>query len=308
MNGHITVVGSINMDLVIRVPRMPQPGETLTGGDFHVIPGGKGANQAVATARLGGKVAMIGSVGGDDFGRRQQEGLQQDGIDLSFLTVDESCATGIAMITIDESGQNSIIISPEANGRVSAAQVEKAKAGITQADMLLCQLETPIESVTRAIEIAHEHGVAVVLNPAPAAALESSLLEKVTYFIVNETEAEFYTGVEVEDLDSAKNAALKLQQSGIQSVLVTLGEKGVVVAHGGEFFHENALSVQTVDTTAAGDTFVGAFSVALTERRSIEEAVIFATHAAALTVTRLGAQSSIPTRDEVDNFLKAQQQ
>ena len=304
MNGHITVVGSINMDLVIRVPRMPLPGETLTGGDFHVIPGGKGANQAVAAARLGGKVAMVGRVGGDDFGRRQQEGLEQDGIDLSLLTVDESCATGIAMITVDEAGQNSIIISPEANGKVSAKQVEAAKEGIIRANMLLCQLEVPIEAVTQAIEIAHEHHVAVILNPAPAAALEDSLLEKVTYFIVNESEAEFYTGIEVKDRESAKEAALKLQESGIQSVLVTLGEKGVFVAHDGEFFHEDALSVQAVDTTAAGDTFVGAFSVALTEGRPLKEAIIFATHAAALTVTKLGAQSSIPTRDEVTQFLK----
>ncbi|PID57628.1 ribokinase [candidate division KSB3 bacterium] len=307
MNKQITVVGSINMDLVIRVPRMPLPGETLAGGDFHVIPGGKGANQAVAAARLGGSVAMIGRVGGDDFGRRQQEGLRRDGIDLSRLSVDEDCATGIAMITVDESGQNSIIISPEANGRVSATQVEEAAEGICRANMLLCQLEVPIEAVTRAVDIAHAHQVAVALNPAPAARLDASLLEKVSYFIVNETEAEFYSDIQVTDRESAKRAAQKLQQSGIETVLVTLGEKGVLVAHNGEFFHEDALSVQAVDTTAAGDTFVGAFSVAMTAGRTLREAVMFASHAAALTVTRLGAQSSIPTYDEVAQFLKERQ-
>ncbi len=303
MNGQIAVVGSINMDLVVRTPRMPQPGETVKGHDFHVIPGGKGANQAVAAARLGADVNMIGSIGNDDFGRRQQECLGQDGIDLSFLTVDMARATGIAMITLDQAGQNSIIISPEANGAVSADQVDSAKEGITRADMLLCQLEVPTEAVTKAIEIAHENGVPVVLNPAPASPLEPSLLEKVTYFIPNETEAEFFTGIKVHDLESAKEAATKLQQSGIKTVLLTLGEKGVLAAHAGEFFHEEAIAVQAVDTTAAGDVFVGGFAVALTEGKSVKEAVRFAKHAAALSVTKLGAQSSIPNRKDVGQFM-----
>ncbi|MCP4405003.1 MAG: ribokinase, partial [bacterium] len=204
-------------------------------------------------------------------------------------------------------GQNSIIVSPEANGAVSAEQIDTATEGMTRADMLLCQLEVPTEAVTRAIEIAHEHGVAVVLNPAPASPLEASLLEKVSYFIPNETEAEFFTGIAVNDIESAKKAAAALQESGIKTVLLTLGEKGVLVAHDGEFFHEDALSVQAVDTTAAGDTFVGAFAVALTEGMSIKKAVIFAKHAAALAVTKLGAQSSIPTRSDVERFLNDRQ-
>lgn len=304
MKGQIAVVGSINMDMVVRTPRMPLPGETVKGYDFHVIPGGKGANQAVAAARLGADVMMIGRVGDDDFGHRQQHCLKQDSIDLSFLTVDPKYATGIAVITLDESGQNSIIISPEANGAVSAEQIDAAQTAIQRADMLLCQLEIPMEAVSRAIDIAHEHGVPVVLNPAPAARLEPSLLKKVTYLIPNETEASLLTGIEINNIDSAKKAAGQLQELGIAAVLVTLGENGVVLAQNGEYRHEPAISVKAVDTTAAGDVFVGGFAVALKEGKSVLEAVQFATHAAALSVTKLGAQSSIPTCSEVEQFLE----
>lgn len=298
----IAVVGSLNMDLVIRTPRMPVPGETISGHDFHIIPGGKGANQAVAAARLGGQVSMIGRVGDDDFGRRQQECLQQDQIDLAFLTVDPQCATGIAMITLDERGQNSIIISPEANGAVSVEQIDAARAAITGAAMLICQLEVPLAAVTRAIELAAHANVPVLLNPAPAAQLPYTLLKQVHYLVLNESEAGLLTGQDVTDKDSAQRAATQLQKIGIPTVLLTLGEQGVIIVHQDTCTHESALSVEVVDTTAAGDTFVGAFAVAITEGQAVSAAVRFATRAAALTVTKLGAQSSIPTRPAVEQF------
>ncbi len=303
MNGQIVVVGSLNMDLVIRTPRMPLPGETVVGNSFQTIPGGKGANQAVAVARQGADAAIIGRIGDDDFGRTQQHCLGEEHIDLSALTVDPQHATGVAIITLDEAGENSIIISPEANGAVTVRQIEAARDVIARADMLLCQLEISLEAVTRAIEVAHENGVPVVLNPAPARQLEQSLLEKVTYLIPNETEASVLTGIEVMDIESSQEAAAQLQKFGVQTVILTLGENGAVVAHEGMCVHETALPMQVVDTTAAGDTFVGSFAVAITEGKSVVDAVRFAKHAAALAVTKLGAQPSIPTRQEVEEFI-----
>ncbi len=303
MKGHITVVGSINTDLVIRTPRVPVPGETITGYDFQIIPGGKGANQAVAAARQGASVTMIGSIGDDDFGRQQQQCLERDNIDLAFLTVQPQCATGVAVITLDETGQNSIIISPEANGHVTAQQIDTAREAITQADMLVCQLEIPLEAVTRAIELASENGVPIILNPAPARPLQGALLHNVTYVIPNETEASLLTGIDVKDIDSAQEAALHLQKLGVATVILTLGDKGAVIAHAGACFHETALAVEAVDTTAAGDAFVGSFAVAVTEGKSVADAVKFAKHAAALAVTKLGAQPSLPTRAEVEQFI-----
>lgn len=302
MNRKITVVGSINMDLVIRTARMPAPGETIRGYGFHVIPGGKGANQAVAAARQGAAVTLVGRVGADDFGRMQQRCLQQDGIDLSFLVTDPRHATGIALITLDEAGQNSIIISPEANGEVSVHQIEASREAIQRADILLCQLEIPLDTVTRAIELAHAHGVPVLLNPAPAYPLERTLLQKVTYLVLNETEARVFTGCDINDLETAQKAAMQLQASGIPTVILTLGANGVIVAQAGTCCHEPAIGVEVVDTTAAGDTFVGSFAAALTDGKSVIEAVKFATVAAALTVTKLGAQSSIPNRREVEEL------
>ena len=305
MKAQVCVVGSLNIDLVVRTPRMPQPGETIRGYDFGVIPGGKGANQAVAAARQGGDVTMIGRVGDDDFGRRHQRCLAQDHINTSYIVVDPDHPTGVAMITLDETGQNSIIIAPEANGCVTPKQIEDAQAAIKQADILLCQLETPIDAITRAIEIAYEAGVQIILNPAPAYQLEQSLLEKVTYLIPNETEAGLLTGIEVNDLETAKEAAEKLHSLGVKTVILTMGENGVLVLHEGTFTHEDAVPVKAVDTTAAGDSFVGSFAVALMEGRSVLEAVRFAKHAGALTVTTFGAQSSLPSREDVEKFMSA---
>ncbi|HJW10770.1 MAG TPA: ribokinase, partial [Albitalea sp.] len=222
----IVVVGSVNTDLVIRVPHLPAPGETITGSDFHTLPGGKGANQAVAAARQGALVHFVGAVGSDDFGARQRQGLAQVGIDLSHLATVEGMATGVAMIAIDAQGQNMIVLSEGANGSVSVRQVEAAESIIESADVLLCQLETPLPAVVRAIEIAHAHGVPAMLNPAPARPLENALLAKLAYLLPNETEAALLTGMPVAQVDDARRAAQQLCAAGALRVLVTLGARG----------------------------------------------------------------------------------
>ncbi|HIP95946.1 MAG TPA: ribokinase, partial [Anaerolineae bacterium] len=292
MPARIAVVGSLNMDLVVRVPRMPIPGETLIGHDFHVIPGGKGANQAVAAARLGARVSMIGRVGDDDFGRAQRRNLAQEGIDVTHVSVDPEEATGIALITLDATGQNSIILAPGANMRLTVAHVEAAAQTIADAEILICQLESPLEVVTRAIELARAQGVRVILNPAPARPLDAALLRLVNYLIPNESETTLLTGIQVTDLPSAEAAAASLRERGVSTVILTLGEQGALLADAGGIVHVTGYSVKVVDTTAAGDAFVGGFALALAEGQPLPEAVRFANAAGALAVTRLGAQPS----------------
>jgi len=303
MPARIAVVGSLNMDLVVRVPRMPIPGETLIGHDFHVIPGGKGANQAVAAARLGARVSMIGRVGDDDFGRAQRRNLAQEGIDVTHVSVDPEEATGIALITLDATGQNSIILAPGANMRLTVAHVEAAAQTIADAEILICQLESPLEVVTRAIELARAQGVRVILNPAPARPLDAALLRLVNYLIPNESETTLLTGIQVTDLPSAEAAAASLRERGVSTVILTLGEQGALLADAGGIVHVTGYSVKVVDTTAAGDAFVGGFALALAEGQPLPEAVRFANAAGALAVTRLGAQPSLPTRREIEQFL-----
>ena len=303
MPARIAVVGSLNMDLVVRVPRMPVPGETLIGHDFHVIPGGKGANQAVAAARLGAQVTMIGRVGDDDFGRAQQRNLAQEGIGVTHVSVDPEEATGIALITLDAAGQNSIILAPGANMRLTVAHVEAAAQTIADAEILICQLESPLEVVTRAIELARAQGVRVILNPAPARPLDTALLHLVDYLIPNESETTLLTGIQVTDLSSAEKAAANLRERGVSTVILTLGEQGALLANARGMIHVPGYSVEVVDTTAAGDAFVGGFAVALAEGQPLQEAVRFANAAGALAVTRLGAQPSLPTRRAVEQFL-----
>jgi len=282
---------------------MPIPGETLIGHDFHVIPGGKGANQAVAAARLGARVSMIGRVGDDDFGRAQRRNLAQEGIDVTHVSVDPEEATGIALITLDATGQNSIILAPGANMRLTVAHVEAAAQTIADAEILICQLESPLEVVTRAIELARAQGVRVILNPAPARPLDAALLRLVNYLIPNESETTLLTGIQVTDLPSAEAAAASLRERGVSTVILTLGEQGALLADAGGIVHVTGYSVKVVDTTAAGDAFVGGFALALAEGQPLPEAVRFANAAGALAVTRLGAQPSLPTRREIEQFL-----
>ena len=299
----IIVVGSLNMDLVVRAPHMPAPGETIIGSDFRTIPGGKGANQAVAAAKLGAQVSMVGRVGDDDFGRAQLRNLGQLGIDTRYITVDPDAATGIALITLDASGQNSIVIAAGANMHLTVADIDAAQEIIAQADVLVCQLESPLEAVEHAIALAHSCGVKVILNPAPARKLSPETLSKVDFLIPNESETAILTGMEVTDVPSAKKAADHLRQQGVGIVILTLGEKGALLVGPSEEMYIPAYEVEVVDTTAAGDAFVGGFAVALAEGENLANAVRFANAAGALTVTRLGAQPSLPTRKEVESLL-----
>jgi ribokinase len=305
MKPRIAVVGSVNMDLVFRTPRMPVVGETLSGHEFRQIPGGKGANQAVAAARQGAEVAFIGRVGDDGFGQFSLRCLANDGIDVSNLAAVPDIATGVAGILVDDSGNNSIVLAAGANAALTPAHIDAASTAITQAQMLVCQLETPMETVTHAISLAKQNGVKVILNPAPVQTLDAGLLAKVDYLVVNETEAGQLSGIAVNDQASAKMAAEKLLQLGVGVVLLTMGEHGVCVADKEGSTHIPAIKVQAVDTTAAGDTFVGAFAVAIGKGLDIQAASTEAQYTAALTVTKLGAQTSIPQRSEVEEFMRS---
>jgi len=304
MGARIAVVGSLNMDLVVRAPHMPVPGETVIGSDFRTIPGGKGANQAVAAARLGAEVIMIGRVGDDDFGRAQLRNLSELDIDTAHVTVDSEAATGIALITLDTSGQNSIVLAPGANMRLTKEDINAAQGAIVWSDVLVLQLENPLEVVVHAIDIAYAEGVKVILNPAPARPLPKETLAKLDYLIPNESETALLTGIEVANLDSAKEAAERLREEGVGTVILTLGARGAFLASAEESVHVPGYSVEVVDTTAAGDAFVGGLAVALAQGQNLAEAVRYANAAGALAVTRLGAQPSLPTRQEVEEFMK----
>nr|WP_314606993.1 ribokinase [uncultured Janthinobacterium sp.] len=300
----IVVIGSINMDLVLRVPRMPLPGETLTGGAFRTIPGGKGANQAVACARLSGKVAgaqqvaMVGCVGDDAFGATLRSALVGDGIIDSHITTLPGVASGIASILVDDNGQNSIVIAGGANDLLSPAHIDAAKALIEQADIVVLQLETPMATVVHAIKLARSLGKTVVLNPAPAASLPEGVLELVDYLIPNEIEAAMLAGVSPEGAD-VKALAAALQKLGSDNVIITLGSKGVHAAlYGGDYTFP-AEAVQAVDTTAAGDTFIGGFVAGLASGMDEAEAIGQGQRAAAWSVTKPGAQTSIPHLHEL---------
>jgi ribokinase len=307
MKPSITVVGSVNMDLVFRTPRMPALGETLLGHEFRQIPGGKGANQAVAAARQGADVTFIGAVGADGFGEFSRHCLNAEGIKLTYLSTCPNVATGVAGILVEDSGNNSIVLAAGANACLSEADIDAASAAISTAQFLICQLETPLSTVSRAIAIARTHGVKVILNPAPAQALPDSLLQQVDYLVLNETEASQLSGVAVTDLDSAKTATQKLLQRGVATVLLTMGEHGALISTPDDCHFIPAIVVDVVDTTAAGDTFVGAFAVGLANGLSLLEASLEAQYTAALTVTQLGAQTSIPQRQQVLEFIASRQ-
>ena len=293
MTAHITVVGSLNMDLVTRAPRMPQPGETIIGHDFHTLPGGKGANQAVAAARLGGQVSMVGRVGNDAFGRSLRTNLDNAKVDHVYVLEHEQASTGVALIVVDDTGQNSIVVASGANARLTPDDIEAAAPAIADADVLFLQLETPIETVGRAAAIAHAHDVTVVLNPAPAQRLPSDLLRLVDILIPNESETALLTGLPIQNLDQAENAASVLMDWGVGTVILTLGARGAMLAQSERAEVFPAFSVTPVDTTAAGDAFVGGFGVALGEGKTLDQAVRWGNAAGALATIRLGAQPSL---------------
>jgi len=299
----IVVVGSSNTDMIVKTSKIPKPGETVIGGTFSMAAGGKGANQAVAAARAGGEVVFIARVGDDLFGRQALEGFREDGIRSDHIVRDRKAASGVALIFVDAKGENSIAVASGANAALSPADVRNAKAVIASADILLMQLETPIETVETAAEIASKHGVRVVLNPAPARPLGGTLLKRISVLTPNESEAELLTGIRIRNDKDAARAAEALLKKGVELVLITLGAKGAYV-NGSEFQGViRSFRVKAVDTTAAGDVFNGALAVALAEKQPLCEAVRFANAAAALSVTKLGAQPSAPRRKEIEALL-----
>lgn len=304
MRPSIAVVGSSNTDMIIRLDRIPRPGETILGGEFLTAAGGKGANQAVAAARAGGAVTFIARVGDDMFGTQAVEGFRADGIDTCRIVTDSGAPSGVALIFVDSAGENCIAVASGANARLTPADLDGCADAVAVADMLLLQLEIPLETVRAAVKVAKAGGVPVILNPAPACPLEDGLLRDITVLTPNETEAELLTGIPVTNEDSARRAAGVLRERGVRTVIVTLGARGAYVVSDAFQGIVPGFSVKAVDTTAAGDVFNGAIAVVLAEGADLPEAVRFANAAAALSVTVRGAQPSAPSRERILTFMK----
>ncbi|AVX90058.1 MULTISPECIES: ribokinase [Pseudomonas] len=305
MPANVVVIGSLNMDLVTRAPRLPKGGETLIGHSFATVSGGKGANQAVAAARLGAQVAMVGCVGNDDYGVQLRDALLAEQIDCQAVsTVADS--SGVALIVVDDNSQNAIVIVAGANGAMTPAVIDRFDAVLQAADVIICQLEIPDATVGHALKRARELGKTVILNPAPASRpLPADWFTAIDYLIPNESEAAALSGLPVDSLEAAESAAGQLIAMGAGKVIITLGAQGSLFANGKGFEHFPAPKVKAVDTTAAGDTFVGGFAAALASGKSEAEAIRYGQVAAALSVTRAGAQPSIPTMSDVQAFKPA---
>lgn len=303
----IVVVGSLNMDIVTMIDTMPTSGETITGKGTQFIAGGKGNNQAVSAAKLGAAVSFVGRVGRDSFGQDLKANLEQAGVSSKYVVIDESDATGVALIFVDSSGENRIILSPGANANVTPADVEMAKEDIAAAKVVLCQLEIPFETVRYTMELAKKHNKTVILDPAPAIMKARDLIALSDIITPNETEAQLLTGVEVRDQGDALRAIEILEQYHANCTILTLGAKGLIFESDGKARFLESHQVKVVDTTAAGDTFAGALSAGLARGKSMEEAVKYANCAAALSVTKFGAQTSLPTEREVEKHLKTDQ-
>ena len=304
MSGTIVVVGSSNVDLIMTMPRLPRPGETVSGAEFSQTFGGKGANQAVGAARAGARVAFVGCVGDDAYGAELAANLARDGIDTRFVFREDGVASGTALIMIGAGGQNCISVAPGANGRLTPEHVERAREVIATAACVVTQCEIPPATLARVVELAASLARPVILNLAPARAIDDATLARLSCLAVNETEAEFLTGRPAGTDAEVEAAADTLLARGPKTVLITLGARGAYVARGDQRALVPAFAVEAVDTTAAGDVHCGAFAVAQVEGRGLVEAVRFANAAAALSVTRLGAQPSAPTRAEVESLLR----
>lgn len=301
----LVVIGSLNMDLVVRVPQMPLPGETVVGSDLALVPGGKGANQAAAAAKQGLSVAMVGCVGNDPFGPRLIQGLQEVGVSTDYIRQVEHTSTGTALIFLEEGGDNRIVVSPGANGQVSLTDIDRAAGMIQTAKIVLFQFEISMPVIEYALQMTHRFGVVTLVNPAPYRSFPPDWLSKITYLVPNESEAWRMTGIEVIDLISAQKAAEILLHEGASNVILTLGEMGALLASPGRVLHIPAAHVDVVDTTAAGDSFIGGLSAALVWGYPIEEAVRYAVCAGTLAVTKFGAQTSIPNLQETRRFYEA---
>lgn len=299
----IVVIGSLNMDMVVRTNRAPEAGETLMGQVFTLSPGGKGANQAVAAARMGAEVTMIGRVGKDTFGSEMLEIIKREGIDIEHISTSETQATGVASIVLEESGENRIIVVPGANIDLNVDDIQVLESVISQAELIVLQLEMDLTMSEHAIAIAHRHGIPVILNPAPARVLKDEMLAQVSYITPNETEAGILTGMIVDSIETAEQAARILLQKGVQNVIVTLGSKGALIVNAEGAKAIPGFPVQAVDTVAAGDSFNGALAQQLVLGKSLEEAVSFANAVGALAVGKEGAIPSLPQLSEVEQFL-----
>ena len=300
----IVVVGSSNMDLVVKASRIPAVGETILGGDFLMTPGGKGANQAVAAAKLGAEVYLVAKLGKDVFGEQSLSNFNTERVNTEYITCSSKTPSGVALITVDQDGNNVIVVAPGANNELSADDLDSARSVIASAGALVAQLEVPLETVEFAGRLAKECGVPFVLDPAPARKLAAELLSMVDVLTPNETEAQILTGVDVTDEDSARTAAGMLLERGAGAVILSMGAKGYLLATGDETEFVVAIKVDAVDATAAGDAFTGSLAVGLARGEKIADAAYFANHVAALSVTKLGAQSSMPSNEEVESFMK----
>jgi ribokinase len=301
----IVVIGSSNIDLVAKAPKIPVVGETLTGSDFFMTPGGKGANQAVAAAKLGGNVIFVARLGKDLFAEKSLQNFKSVNINTKHIAQLEGVPSGVAIIAIDDYGKNIIIVVPGANGKLLPADVEKASEDIAMAGVVVCQLEIPIETVEKAAQIAAQNKVPFILDPAPARPLSDKLLGMVEIIKPNEVEAQTITGIKVVDIASASKAADWLLAKGVKTAIITLGDKGALIATKNSKETIERLKVKAVDSTAAGDAFTGALAFGLANGKSLKEAAVYANAVAAISVTRYGAQASMPTKQEVDAFLAA---
>ena len=298
----IVVVGSSNTDMVVKAHHFPQPGETILGGDFYIFQGGKGANQAVASARAGGNVVFICKVGNDAFGNSAIQHYQQEGIDVNAIVIDDAAPTGVALITLNAEGENTIVVASGANALLSKEVISNAGFVFADASYIITQLETPIATIEYLAAIAKAEDKKLILNPAPAAAIPAIILDGLFLITPNESETALLTGIHVKDETTANEAVNIFKDKGVQNVIITLGSKGAYVACSDFEGFIPAYKVKAVDTTAAGDVFNGALVVALADGQSWKEAVEFASKAAAISVTKLGAQTSAPYLNEIITF------
>ena len=298
---NICVIGSLNMDLVVNVDKMPKPGQTIIGSNFKEVPGGKGANQAVAMARLNGNVSMIGKVGEDGFGQTLINSLKNDKVDTTYIKTTKG-ATGVALITVDNNAQNSIVVSPGANFEVKEEDIDNNIEAIKNSDIVVLQLETPLNTIKYALKKSKELNKYTILNPAPALKLDDEIIKNVDLLTPNETELEIISGVSIETEEDIQKAAQIMIEKGIKELVVTLGSKGSLYINKEKSIFKKAYKVEAVDTTAAGDSYTAALAVALSKDKNIEEAMDFASKVGALSVLKEGAQSSLPTLEDVENF------
>lgn len=297
----IIVVGSANTDMVIKTNNFPLPGETILGGEFFMFPGGKGANQAVSASRLGGKVTFIAKVGDDVFGKQALQQFKQEGICTDYIVSDTKHPSGVALITVDGKGENTIVVAQGSNGTLSPDDLRQAEREFEQAEILLMQLEIPMQTVMHAAKLANLHGKKVILNPAPATPLPAELFSNIYIITPNKSETETLTGIKITTMESVEAAAQKIRDMGVTHVVITLGAEGAYILNKDGGRHIATPRVKAIDSTAAGDVFNGALAVAISEGQELNQAVLFANRAAALSVTKMGAQASAPFRIELRN-------